>query len=183
MIHAARLPRTPVPKELSLFPAGFYRPYELAAQHIFLLCSQLRDAERAHGADPGVCKLTYRLKTPSSIGGKLRARGLPVTPLSAERALHDVAGVRVVFADVDQVYRFAALLRKAPGIEVYSERDYIKHPKRSGYRSLHLILHVPVHIGKQTMCISAEVQLRTASMDTWANIEHDAIYKPVRASR
>lgn len=177
------MPKTPAPQYGTLFPAGFYRPYELAAQRIFLLCSTLRDEALSRGEDPGVRKLTYRLKAPASIGGKLRARGLPVNPLSASAALHDVAGVRVVFDTVDQVYRFAALLRQAPGIDLCGERDYIRHPKRSGYRSLHLILRVPVLVGRQTRLVPAEVQLRTLGMDIWACIEHDSIYKPVSASR
>ena len=80
-----------------MFSPAFYRPYALAAQTVLLLCSALRDTLRAQGLDPGVLEMTYRLKTPDSIGGKLAQKGLPVSPASAGSALHDVAGFRVVY--------------------------------------------------------------------------------------
>ena len=65
-------------------------------------------------------------------------------------------------------------------MEVTDTRDYIQFPKRSGYKSLHLLLSVPVTLERETLLVPVEVQLRTPSMDVWANAEHDLIYKPVR---
>lgn len=184
MLHASAAQKKPLPpcEDDSAFSAAFYRPYALAAQSVLLLCSSLRDGLRLSSSDPGVVEMTYRLKTPDSIGGKLMHKGLPVSPASAGSALHDVAGFRVVLSTIPQVYRFAALIRESPVVEVTDIRDYIKFPKRSGYRSLHLLLSVPVTLGRETLLVPVEVQLRTPGMDVWANAEHDLVYKPVRAS-
>ena len=184
MLHAAAAQKTILPpcEEETAFSAAFYKPYALAAQTVLLLCSSLRDRLRLAGADPGVIEMTYRLKTPVSIGGKLTQKGLPVSPASAGSALHDVAGFRVVLSTVPQVYRFAGLIAKSPVVEHLDTRDYIKAPKRRGYQSLHLLLRVPVTLDRETLLVPVEVQLRTSDMDVWANAEHDLIYKPIRAS-
>lgn len=181
MFHAAATQKqtAPLRAEEAVFSPAFYRPYALAAQTVLLLCSALRDHLRSAGADPGVLEMTYRLKTPDSIGGKLARKGLPVSPASAGSALHDVAGFRVVLQTVPQVYRFAALIARSAAVEVTDTRDYIKTPKASGYQSLHLLLSVPVTLGHESLLVPVEVQLRTPDMDLWANAEHDLIYKPL----
>lgn len=179
---AAQKKSLPVRREETAFSASFYKPYALAAQTVLLLCSSLRDNLRLSGGDPGVVEMTYRLKTPASIGGKLMHKGLPVSPASAGSALHDVAGFRVVLSTIAKVYRFAEMIKESSVVEVTDTRDYIRSPKRSGYRSLHLLLSVPVTLGRETLLVPVEVQLRTPGMDVWANAEHDLVYKPVRAS-
>ena len=185
LLYAAAVQKKASPHHKSepVFSASFYRPYALAAQTVLLLCSALRDSQRAKGADPGVIEMTYRLKTPDSIGWKLAHKGLPISPASAGSALHDVAGFRVILSSVEHIYRFAGQIAASPLVEVTDTRDYIKTPKKSGYRSLHLLLSVPVRLERETLLVPVEVQLRTADMDLWANAEHDLIYKPVRASR
>lgn len=162
----------------AVFSDSFYRPYAMAAQTAFLLLCTLRDNLRAAGEDPGVQALTFRLKSPGSIAEKLRRKGLPVTPAAAGSALHDIAGLRVVLGDIQEVYRFARQLCESPVVELCGQRDYIENPKRSGYRSLHLILRVPVSLGREQLLVPVEVQLRTQAMDIWASIEHDIVYKP-----
>jgi len=181
-LHQAALAhKKTAPDDSAVFPSGFYAPYALAAQTVFLLCSALRDRLHVQCGDSGLRQLTYRLKTPASIADKLRGRGLPVTAASAGASLHDIAGVRVVLESVAQVDRFAQLLRQSPVIEIVSERDYIRFPKKSGYQSLHLLTRVPVVFGRETQVLPVEVQLRTTGMDIWASIEHDAIYKPIKS--
>ena len=102
--------------------------------------------------------MTFRLKSPGSIRDKLSRRGLPATREAACETLHDIAGLRVVLSSVDRVYRFAALLRESPAAEFVSLRDYISSPKKSGYRSLHLIMRVPVQ-----MCIRDRMHSRSNS--------------------
>lgn len=166
-----------------MFSSAFYQPYATAVQTAFLLLCALRDSRRADGDDPGVQALTFRLKSPASISGKLRHKGLPVTPAAAGSALHDIAGLRVVLSGTEQVYRFARLICDSPVVELCGLRDYITHPKRSGYRSLHLILRVPVSLGREQLLVPVEVQLRTQAMDIWASIEHAMVYKPEGGKR
>lgn len=160
-----------------VFSADFYAPYEAAVQTAFLLiCSARRRLVRETGED--IHALTFRLKSPASIRGKLLKKALPVTRAAASAALHDIAGLRVVLGDIQSVYRFAQLICASPAAEVDGERDYIETPKESGYQSLHLLLRVPVCVDGQSLMIPVELQLRTAAMDIWASVEHDLIYKP-----
>ena len=180
MLYAACLQKTNTPlcTEETVFSPDFYEPYALAVQTVFLLCCALRDSARLRGEDPGIRMLTYRLKTPDSISEKLQSRGLPISRQSAGSALRDVSGLRVVLEKTQQVYRFARQLAASPAVELSQVKDYIRAPKPSGYRSLHLIMRVPVCLHKEQFLIPVEVQLRTAGMDKWASAEHDLVYKP-----
>lgn len=161
----------------TVFSRDFYRPYEAAVETaLFLICAARGRLIRETGED--IRAITYRLKSPASIRGKLLKKGLPVSESAARAALHDIAGLRVVLSDTQQVYAFARLICGSPVVELCGLRDYIAHPKRSGYRSLHLILRVPVTVGREQLLVPVEVQLRTAAMDIWASIEHDIVYKP-----
>lgn len=157
-----------------VFDARFFRPYEAAVQTAFgMLC-----AARAKHEDD-VLALHFRLKSPASIRGKLRKKGMPETALSAGLCLRDVAGLRAVLTSRQAVYRFAHTLMTSGIAQLDEVHDYIAAPKRSGYRSLHLIFSVPVMLDFQMYLVPVEIQLRTASMDAWACMEHRLIYKPV----
>lgn len=158
------------------FTPSFYQPYELAAQKALSLVWSARQALCAKESD-AVRALTYRLKSPSSITAKLQRRGLPVTRQAAGM-LRDIAGLRVVLNTTPQVYRFSQLLLRSPSIRLIDTKDYIASPKESGYRSLHLRLSVPVSLQAQELSVPVEIQLRTASMDVFASIEHSMCYKP-----
>ena len=123
-------------------------------------------------------QIQSRVKSEESIREKLMRKQQSVSSQSAMKHLHDIAGLRVVLSDTQQVYAFARLICGSPVVELCGLRDYIAHPKRSGYRSLHLILRVPVTVGREQLLVPVEVQLRTAAMDIWASIEHDIVYKP-----
>jgi len=162
------------------FHSSFYMPYEAAACSLFpVLCAARAALSESAEAHP-VQAVTYRLKSPSSVREKLRKKGLPATESAASAALHDIAGMRVVLSSVDDVYRYAKLIRKSPGIEYFGEHDYIASPKPSGYQSLHLLLRVPVCCGGESLMVPVELQLRTAAMDLWASIEHALCYKPLK---
>ena len=94
--------------------------------------------------------------------------------------LNDIAGLRVVLSSIEAVYRFAELLKKMDNWQFVLARDYIACPKASGYRGLHLVMHVPVCTGRQRAVVPVEIQLRTPAMDMWACVEHDLCYKPVK---
>ena len=118
-----------------------------------------------------------REKTITSIQEKLIRKGLPVSVRSIEENLNDVAGVRVICNFVDDIYMLADCLLKQDDVKLIERKDYIKNPKPSGYRSLHLIVEVPVFLQSEKKMVRAEVQLRTTAMELWANLEHRLRYK------
>lgn len=118
-----------------------------------------------------------RLKTPASIYEKLSRKGYPVTVESIKENLKDVAGVRVICSFPDDIYHLAELLVKQDNITLLGRKDYIKSPKTNGYRSLHLILNVPIFLSNEKKYMKVEVQFRTIAMDFWASLEHKLKYK------
>lgn len=118
-----------------------------------------------------------RLKKPVSIKAKMDKRGLPMTVESIEKHLHDVAGVRVVCSFPKDVYTIAEALLSQDDITLLEKKDYIQNPKENGYRSLHLIVAVPIFLAKEKRIMRVEIQLRTIAMDFWASLEHQLRYK------
>ncbi len=118
-----------------------------------------------------------RLKTPRSIFDKLKRLELPVTSQSIEDNLTDIAGIRVTCAFVEDIYTLANNLTKQDDITLVVTKDYIKNPKPNGYRSLHLIVEVPVFLSNEKKPVKVEVQFRTIAMDFWASVEHRLKYK------
>lgn len=125
------------------------------------------------GMDP-VEHVLGRIKSEESMREKCRRKALPETPDSALHEIHDSIGIRIVCAFVDDIYLIRDALLDIPGIELFEEKDYIRHAKPNGYRSLHMILRVHQETGEY---LFAELQLRTISMDTWAALEHHMKYK------
>ena len=117
-----------------------------------------------------------RLKTPESIYKKLEKKGYPVTMENIKEHVEDVAGLRVICSFPDDIYRLADLLVKQDDNILLREKDYIKTPKANGYRSLHLILNVPIFLPHEKKYMKAEVQFRTIAMDFWASLEHKLKY-------
>lgn len=118
-----------------------------------------------------------RIKQPVSIASKLKRKGCPVTVEAAMDQLSDVAGVRVICAFIDDIYKVADMLTAQDDIELIKRKDYIKNPKVNGYRSLHLIVEVPVFFSDRKENMRVEVQIRTIAMDFWASLEHQLKYK------
>ena len=121
--------------------------------------------------------LESRVKSLTSICKKLKVSGAPVSMSSAKKNLHDIAGVRVVCRYVDDIYRIANLLLAQDDISLIMEKDYIKHPKPNGYRSLHIVVDVPVYMSQGKLFAPVEIQIRTVAMDFWATLEHGIRYK------
>lgn len=118
-----------------------------------------------------------RLKSPKSILGKIRAKGLSMTYESIRENITDIAGVRVICNYIDDIYRVADLLIGQDDVQLVRVRDYIKTPKPSGYRSLHLIVKIPIFLAESTELVAVEIQIRTIAMDFWASLEHKLKYK------
>ena len=120
-----------------------------------------------------------RVKSPTSIVGKLQRQGHEPTLANMERYLTDVAGVRVICSYIDDVYGLLELLQRQDDLEIVEVKDYIADPKPNGYRSLHAIVRMPVYFMDKKELVSVEVQIRTIAMDFWASLEHELKYKAV----
>ena len=122
-----------------------------------------------------------RLKSPRSIIEKLERKGQITDEASfaksIEENLYDVAGIRVVCAFQEDIYRLAQLLVQQDDIQLIRTKDYIRNPKPNGYRSLHLIVEVPVFLAGGKTPVKVEVQFRTIAMDFWASVDHRLRYK------
>lgn len=121
--------------------------------------------------------LKSRLKKFSSIAEKLERKGQPLTVESIEENLNDIAGIRIVCAFPDDVYMLADAFLAQDDITLIEKKDYIANPKPNGYRSLHLIVSVPIFLAHEKRVMKAEIQLRTIAMDSWASLEHQLRYK------
>lgn len=121
--------------------------------------------------------IKVRLKKPRSILGKLRRRNLPLSLESIEENIFDIAGIRVICAFPEDIYMLAMALLRQDDVRLIERKDYIAHPKESGYRSLHLIIEIPIFLHKEKKKMKVEVQLRTMAMDWWASLEHKLYYK------
>lgn len=129
-----------------------------------------------HRHDP-IEHITSRVKRPEAITAKLHRKGLEVSLEAIAEQLDDVAGVRVICPFVSDVYRVAEMLTGQDDVELLLSKDYIAEPKENGYRSLHLIVRIPVFLSARVEHVKVEVQLRTIAMDFWATLEHKLFYK------
>ena len=118
-----------------------------------------------------------RLKSPESIREKMIRKGFPLTVESIEENLNDIAGVRIICSFPSDIYALADSLLKQDDIHLIEKKDYIKHPKANGYRSLHLIIEIPIYLHDTKKMMKVEIQFRTISMDCWASLEHKIRYK------
>lgn len=118
-----------------------------------------------------------RIKTPVSIYDKLTKKGYDFTIKNIEEQISDIAGIRAICSFEDDIYMLADCFKKQDDIVILQEKDYIANPKESGYRSLHLIVEVPIFLTEEKYFMKVEVQFRTIAMDFWASLEHKMKYK------
>lgn len=118
-----------------------------------------------------------RVKSPESLAKKIRRKNIPMTLSSIEENIRDIAGVRVICSFPDDIYELEKSFLKQDDITLIERKDYIQNPKPSGYRSLHLIVQVPIFLQKNKKFVNVEVQFRTIAMDFWASLEHKLRYK------
>ena len=118
-----------------------------------------------------------RIKTPESIVKKLRKDGHESTIENMVTYVKDIAGIRIVCSFTSDIYRMAEMIGKQNDLTVISVKDYMKHPKESGYKSYHMIVTVPIFLSDRVVDTKVEIQIRTIAMDFWASLEHKIYYK------
>ena len=118
-----------------------------------------------------------RIKTPISIMDKMKRKNIPISVENIRENLFDIAGIRIICSFPSDIYRLSDMLIRQDDVTLIQMKDYIKDPKENGYRSLHLIVEIPVFLTDITEKMKVEVQLRTIAMDFWASLEHKLKYK------
>ena len=151
--------------------------YESAIKQLQTKLDILNKENKISGRRNPIETVKSRIKSPQSIAGKLQKKQLPITFESMQKNLNDIAGVRVICPYISDIYSVRDTLLKQPDITLLEEKDYIKEPKQSGYRSLHLVVQIPVYLSETTHNVKVEIQLRTIAMDFWACLEHELHYK------
>lgn len=118
-----------------------------------------------------------RLKTPESIAEKMERRRLAFTFENVEQNINDIAGIRVICPFISDIYALVDCFLKQEGINLLDKKDYIKMPKSNGYRSMHLIVGIPITLQDEKRMMKVEIQFRTIAMDFWASLDHRLSYK------
>lgn len=151
--------------------------YGCAIREVRTKLEVLNDEFQSTTARNPIDNIKSRIKKPMSIYEKLQRRGYPVTLNSILNVMHDVAGIRVICPFIDDIYTVANMLTAQDDITLIQRKDYIKNPKPNGYRSLHLVVEVPIFLSSGKQLMRVEVQIRTIAMNFWASLEHQIHYK------
>lgn len=118
-----------------------------------------------------------RIKSPEGIVKKLKRHGYESTISNMTEYVNDIAGIRIVCSFISDIYRMAEMIGRQNDLTVVSVKDYIKHPKKSGYRSYHMLVTIPIFLSDRVIDTKVEIQIRTIAMDFWASLEHKIYYK------
>lgn len=154
-----------------------YQLYSSAANELFTKLENLdSEFQVMHDYNP-IHAIDSRMKTPQSLLDKLNRKKIKVTAANVQAKIYDVAGLRVITNYLNDIYTIRDLLVNESDIELIKEKDYLKNPKSSGYRSLHLVLAIPVFQSTGLKKVPVEIQIRTIGMDMWASLEHKLRYK------
>jgi len=129
-----------------------------------------------HGHNP-IEHTKSRVKSFESLINKLVRKGCDITTKAAKEHINDIAGLRIVCSFLSDIYNMVEVLKEHEDIKILKMKDYIKKPKPNGYRSLHLIVEVPVYLTNRVEHAKVEIQIRTIAMDFWASLEHKIYYK------
>lgn len=121
--------------------------------------------------------ITSRIKSPESMLKKLQRKGLPISIDSIKENVRDVVGIRIVCSFISDIYTISRMIQQQKDVKLIDEKDYIRNPKENGYKSLHLILAIPVFMSDREEEVYVELQIRTVAMDFWASLEHKIYYK------
>lgn len=160
----------------------FQKKHREARRRVELYVQELNCRYLEKSGNEFIRYMESRMKTPQSIMGKLKGKGLSPDFYTAVTRLNDISGVRVVCYCLEEVYWIVRELRKEEKYTVLKEKDYIRKPKKNGYESYHVVLEVPVKLDKILEIVRVELQIRTIIMDAWAGMDNRISYKKISIS-
>ena len=152
------------------------QPYRQAIKVMKMKLESIDDELKCENGYSPIHNIQSRIKSPESIIDKLQRKQYPLERQSLEK-LNDIAGLRVICHYINDIQYISQLLIMHDDIILVKKMNYIDYPKDTGYRSLHLVLEVPVYLKSGKMKLPVEIQMRTIAMDFWANLEHEILYK------
>ncbi|MCM3398055.1 GTP pyrophosphokinase [Oceanobacillus profundus] len=132
--------------------------------------------QHIHSYNP-IEHIKSRIKSPESILKKVYRKNLDISMDAIRENIKDIVGIRIVCSFISDIYKVSEMIQNQQDITVIEVKDYIKHPKSNGYKSLHLILSIPVFMSDRTEQVYIEIQIRSVAMDFWASLEHKIYYK------
>ncbi len=153
---------------------AYYRCAMMEVETKFKVLSEELSLEYDHNP---IETIKTRLKSVEGITKKLHRKNLPIEVKSIENNIFDVAGIRVICSFISDIDTIAEAFLRQDDIKLIERKDYINNPKQNGYRSLHLIVEIPIFLHDEKKMMKVEVQFRTISMDWWASLEHKIRYK------
>lgn len=159
------------------------KPYEDAGQILLTRLEILNHSIYDKASSKPIHHIQHRIKEKKSIENKLEKMGVTDSYINAKDHLMDIAGIRVICYFPDEIYDLVDSLKRQTDLLVIKEKDYMKHPKESGYRSFHIIFGVPIHCLDACEYYPVEIQFRTLSMDFWSSMEHRICYKKERKNK
>ena len=151
--------------------------YEIAMNQVVNSIKILKDRINEISGYPIIERVTSRVKSKTSIINKMTKKGYDITYKNLVDNVDDIAGIRIICPIRDDVLNIKEIIGMIPSLKVIEEKDYIKHPKKSGYSAYHMIAETPVTINSETVIIKVEIQIRTVAMDFWSEMEHEIRYK------
>ncbi|MGP4040172.1 GTP pyrophosphokinase [Gracilibacillus sp. D59] len=155
----------------------FMMAYKFAVEEVSTKISILQqEFQQIHDYNP-IEHVKSRVKSPESIFKKVQKKDLPLNLPVIREKIRDIAGIRINCSFVTDIYRVADMLTEQKDITLIEKKDYIKNPKPNGYKSLHLIVQIPIFMSDRVENVYAEIQIRTIAMDFWASLEHKIYYK------
>jgi GTP pyrophosphokinase len=157
--------------------AEFLRVYKFGLDEISTKITILREELSYRSTGNPIEHVKPRLKTSASITAKAARIGCPLALDDLRAQIRDIAGIRIVCGFLSDMYTVAEMLTRQPDVHLVVIKDYVADPKPNGYRSLHLIVEIPVFLSDRVEAVPVEVQLRTVAMDFWASLEHKLYYK------
>lgn len=164
-------------KELQQEITRFLLQYRFALKEIETKVEILQEEfELIHEYNP-IEHVTSRIKSPQSIINKMIKKGCTSSLTDIKENIRDIAGVRIICSFTEDIYKIGDMLKNQKDVEVVQIKDYIKNPKANGYRSLHLIVKIPIFMSDRMEHVYVEIQIRTIAMDFWASLEHKIYYK------
>jgi putative GTP pyrophosphokinase len=151
--------------------------YRYALREMSARLENLDDNCSLHFAHNPIHHIESRVKTPAAIIEKIHRRGYPVTMEVLKEKIYDIAGMRVICNYINDIYQIVTMMKQQKDLKIKISKDYIRNPKPTGYRSLHIVLEMAIYVDNIQVYVPIEIQFRTIAMDMWASLEHELRYK------